>query len=178
MFLEKLLILLQIKNINKIVLFFLFFLYSCSNFDFVYKNNETTNELSISEILITGSSDDIIRKTLSNKFLLNTESDDYRLSVNSKMETKSIVIENDQTASTIEIKYILNYDLFDYKKDCIVFKEIISSLSTYNSRAESYNFGSDLSKEQVTEQVIQDNINKFAYQINTKGNELECINEG
>jgi len=178
MFLEKLLILLQIKNINKIVLFFLFFLYSCSNFDFVYKNNETANELSISEILITGSSDDIIRKTLSNKFLLNTESDDYRLSVNSKMETKSIVIENDQTASTIEIKYILNYDLFDYKKDCIVFKEIISSLSTYNSRAESYNFGSDLSKEQVTEQVIQDNINKFAYQINTKGNELECINEG
>ena len=178
MFLEKLLILLQIKNINKIVLFFLFFLYSCSNFDFVYKNNETTNELSISEILITGSSEDIIRKTLSNKFLLNAESDDYRLSVNSKMETKSIVIENDQTASTIEIKYILNYNLFDYKKDCIVFKEIISSLSTYNSRAESYNFGSDLSKEQVTEQVIQDNINKFAYQINTKGNELECINEG
>ena len=178
MFLEKLLILLQIKNINKIVLFFLFFLYSCSNFDFVYKNNETTNELSISEILITGSSEDIIRKTLSNKFLLNAESDDYRLSVNSKMETKSIVIENDQTASTIEIKYILNYNLFDYKKDCIVFKEIISSLSTYNSRAESYNFGSDLSKEQVTEQVIQDNINKFAYQINTKGNELRCINEG
>ena len=178
MFLEKLLILLQIKNINKIVLFFLFFLYSCSNFDFVYKNNETTNELSISEILITGSSEDIIRKTLSNKFLLNAESDDYRLSVNSKMETKSIVIENDQTASTIEIKYILNYNLFDYKKDCIVFKEIVSSLSTYNSRAESYNFGSDLSKEQVTEQVIQDNINKFAYQINTKGNELECINEG
>ena len=178
MFLEKLLILLQIKNINKIVLFFLFFLYSCSNFDFVYKNNETTNELSISEILITGSSEDIIRKTLSNKFLLNAESDDYRLSVNSKMETKSIVIENDQTASTIEIKYILNYNLFDYKKDCIVFKEIISSLSTYNSRAESYNFGSDLSKEQVAEQVIQDNINKFAYQINTKGNELECINEG
>ena len=177
MFLEKLLILLQIKNINKIVLFFLFFLYSCSNFDFVYKNNETANELSISEILITGSSDDIIRKTLSNKFLLNAESDDYRLSVNSKVETKSIVIENDQTASTIEIKYILNYNLFDYKKDCIVFKEIISSLSTYNSRAESYNFGSDLSKEQVTEQVIQDNINKFAYQINTKGNELECINE-
>ena len=177
MFLEKLLILLQIKNINKIVLFFLFFLYSCSNFDFVYKNNDTNSELSISEILITGSSDDIIRKTLSNKFLLNAESDDYRLSVNSKAETKSIVIENDQTASTIEIKYILNYSLFDYKKDCIVFKEIVSSLSTYNSRAESYNFGSDLSKEQVTEQVIQDNINKFAYQINTKGNELECINE-
>ena len=178
MFLEKLLILLQIKNINKFVLFFIFFLYSCSNFDFVYKNDETTSELSITEILITGSSDGIIRRALSNKFLSNEESDGYRLSVNSKMETKSIVIENDQTASTVEIKYILNYNLFDYKKDCIVFKEIVSSLSNYNSRAESYNFGSDLSKEQVVEQVIQDNINKFAYQINTKGGELECINEG
>ena len=157
---------------------FFIFLYSCSNFDFVYKNNGTGNEISITEILITGSSDDIIKKILSNKFLLNDESDGYRLSVNSKMETKSIVIENDQTASTVEIKYILSYDLFDHKKDCIVFKEIIGTLSTYNSRAESYNFGSDLSKEQVAEQVIHDNINKFTYQINTKGNELECINEG
>ena len=109
MFLEKLLILLQIKNINKCILFFLFFIYSCSNFDFVYQNNGTSSELSITEILITGSGDDIIRKTLSNKFLLNDESGGYRLSVSSKMETKSIVIENDQTASTVEIKYILDY---------------------------------------------------------------------
>ena len=38
MFLEKLLILLQVKNINKVILFFILFLYSCSNFEFVYKN--------------------------------------------------------------------------------------------------------------------------------------------
>ena len=175
MFLEKLSILLQIKNISKVILFFVFFLSSCSNFDFVYKNNEINNELSISEILITGSSDDVIRKILSNKFLLNEKSEGYRLSVNSKAKTKSVVIENDQTASTVEIKYILDYSLFDYKKDCIVIKESISSLSTYNSRAESYDFGSDLSKEQVTEQVIQDNVNKFAYQINTKGGDLGCL---
>ena len=84
------------------------------------------------------------------------------------METKSIVIENDQTASTVEIKYIIDYSLFDYNKDCIVAKENIISLSTYNSRAESYNFGSDLSKEQVNQEVIRDNINKFAYQITLK----------
>ena len=100
------------------------------------------------------------------------------ISVNSKVETKSIVIENDQTASTVEIKYILDYNLFDYKKDCVVIKENIISLSTYNSRAESYDFGSDLCEEQVNEQVILDNINKFAYQINSKGKELGCIDEG
>ncbi len=175
MFLEKLLILLQIKNINKIVLFFVFFLISCSNFDFVYKNSETESELSITEILVTGSSNDIIKKNLSNKFLSKENSVNYRLSVNSQMETKSIVIENDQTASTVEIKYIMDYSLFDYKNNCVVIKENITSLSTYNSRAESYNFGSDLSKEQVTEQVIKDNINKFAYQINTKGGNLGCL---
>ena len=86
-----------------------------------------------------------------------------------------MVIENDQTASKVEIKYILDYSLFDYKKDCIVVKESISSLSTYNSRAESYNFGSDLSKEQVNQEVIRDNIDKFANQINTKRNNLGCI---
>ena len=178
MFLGKLLILLQIKNINRFIIFFLFFLYSCSNFDFVYKNNEGNSELSIAEIFVSGSSDDIIKKNLSNKFLINSETQNYRLSVNSKVETKSVVIENDQTASTVEIKYILDYSLFDYKKDCVVIKENIVSLSTYNSRAESYDFGSDLSEEQVNEQVILDNINKFAYQINSKGKELGCIDEG
>ena len=178
MFLGKLLILLQIKNINRFIIFFLFFLYSCSNFDFVYKNSEGDSELSIAEIFVSGSSDDIIKKNLSNKFLINSETQNYRLSVNSKVETKSVVIENDQTASTVEIKYILDYSLFDYKKDCVVIKENIISLSTYNSRAESYDFGSDLSEEQVTVQVIQDNINKFAYQINSKGKELGCIDEG
>ena len=47
MFLEKLLILLQIKNIDKIILFLVFFLFSCSNFDFVYKDSEAESELSI-----------------------------------------------------------------------------------------------------------------------------------
>ncbi len=177
MFLEKLLILLQIRNFNKIILFFVLFLFSCSNFDFVYKNSVGGSELSIGEILVVGSNNDIVKKNLSNKFS-NQGSINYKLSVTSNMETKSVVIENDQTASTIEIKYIIDYSLFDYNKDCIVAKENIISLSTYNSRAESYNFGSDLSKEQVIEQVIQDNINKFSYQINTKGNKLECVDEG
>ena len=175
MFLEKLSILLQIKNIDKFVLFFVFCLYSCSNFDFVYNNNEVNSKLSIAEIYVNGSSNNIVKKILSNKFLSGEGVGDYKLSANSKMETKSVVIENDQTASTVEIKYTLEYILFDYKKDCIVIKENISSLSTYNSRAESYNFGSDLSKEQVNQEVIRDNINKFVYQINTKGNNLECL---
>ena len=175
MFLEKLLILLQIKNINKFALFFLFCLYSCSNFDFVYNSNDTSSELSVAEILVSGSSNDIIKKILSNRFLSTESAEDYKLSVSSKMDTKSVVIENDQTASTVEIKYTLEYILFDYKKDCIVIKENISSLSTYNSRAESYNFGSDLSKEQVNQEVIRDNINKFVYQIITRGNNLGCL---
>ena len=177
MFQERLLILLQIKNINKIILIFVFFLCSCSNFDFVYQDNQIQNELTVKEVLVSGSNADSIKKLLSNKFLSNIESKNYKLSVNSKMETRSVVIANDQTASTIEIKFILDYTLFDYKKNCDVVKERISSLSTYNSRAESYNFGSDLSKEQVSEQVIQDNINKFIYQINAKKDELRCLDE-
>ena len=175
MFPEKLLILLQIKNINKIFLFFVFCLYSCSNFDFVYNNNDTGSKLLVAEIYVSGSGNNIIKKILSNKFLSNEGEENYKLSVNSKMETKSVVIENDQTASTVEIKYILEYVVFDYKKDCVVIKENISSLSTYNSRAESYNFGSDLSKEQVNQEVIRDNINKFSYQIKSKGNNLVCL---
>ena len=88
MFLEKLLILLQVKNINNVILFFVFFLYSCSNFEFVYKNNEINNELSIQEIIVAGSNAGIIKKTLSNKFLSNEGSKKYTLSVNSKWKQK------------------------------------------------------------------------------------------
>ena len=175
MFLEKLLILLQIKNINKFALFFVLCLYSCSNFEFVYNNDAQNSGLSVAEIFVSGSGNNIIKKILSNRFLSDEGTANYKLSVSSKMETNSVVIENDQTASTVEIKYTLEYILFDYKKDCVVVKESISSLSTYNSRAESYNFGSDLSKEQVNQEVIRDNINKFTYQINTKRNNLGCL---
>tara|TARA_B100000965_G_scaffold347450_1_gene319557 strand:- start:118 stop:654 length:537 start_codon:yes stop_codon:yes gene_type:complete len=178
MFLEKLLILLQIKNFNKFALLLILFLYSCSNFSFVYNNNEGDKEFFNAEIIVSGSDADVIKKLLSSKFLSNQSPKNYRLTVNSKLETKSVVIENDQTASTVEIKYILDYNLFNYKKNCNVVKESVGSFSTYNSRAEGYNFGSDLSKEQVSKQVIQDNINKFINQINTKGNELGCIDEG
>ena len=175
MFLEKLLILLQIKNINKFALFFVLCLYSCSNFEFVYNNDAQNSGLSVAEIFVSGSGNNIIKKILSNRFLSDEGTANYKLSVSSKMETNSVVIENDQTASTVEIKYTLEYILFDYKKDCVVINENITSLSTYNSRAESYNFGSDLSKEQVNQEVIRDNINKFAYQINTQGNNLGCL---
>ena len=121
MFLEKLLILLQIKNINKICFIFLFFYILVPILILFTTIMNTSSELSIDEILVSGSSDDIIKKILSNRFLSNDEgAEDYKLSVNSKMETKSVVIENDQTASTIEIKYTLEYILFDYKKDCVV----------------------------------------------------------
>ena len=79
MFLEKLLILLQIKNLNKFVLFFIFCLYSCSNFDFVYKNNDTSSELSVAEILVSGSNNNIIKKILSNRFLSTEGAKDYKL---------------------------------------------------------------------------------------------------
>ena len=73
MFQERLLILLQIKNINKIILIFVFFLCSCSNFDFVYQDNQIQNELTVKEVLVSGSNADSIKKLLSNKFLSNIE---------------------------------------------------------------------------------------------------------
>ena len=125
MFLEKLLILLQIKNLNKFVLFFIFCLYSCSNFDFVYNADYNSGKLSVAEISVSGSGNDIIKKILSNRFLSDGGTEDYKLSVNSKMDTKSVVIENDQTASTVEIKYSLEYISVSYTHLTLPTKRIV-----------------------------------------------------
>ena len=61
------------------------------------------------------------------------------------METKSVVIEMIKLQHCRNKIYIGVY-LFNYKKNCVVIRESISSLSTFNSVAESYNFGSDFTK--------------------------------
>ena len=176
MSLKKLLILLLDKFIKKTFYFSsIFLLIGCSNYYFVYNNN-FDDFLEKTNVFIKGNDYEIIKSN----FIDNNKKTDvikFELEINSLKETKSAVIENDQTASSIEVKYIIDYKFSSIQKNCVVLNKKITNSSTYKSRAEGFNFGTDLSKAEISKQLIEDNINSFFQAIKTISDTFDCLNE-
>jgi hypothetical protein len=176
MFPKKLLTLLLNKFIKKsLYIFLLPIFFSCSNYYFVYNNN-FEEFLEKTEIFISGDDYEILRSN----FIDNSEKlgdIKYRLEISSLKETKSAIIENDLTASAIEVKYVMVYRFSDIQKNCMILEKEITNSSTYKSRAEGYAFGSDLSKEEISKQLVENNINTFFQAVKTISDTFECPDE-
>ena len=180
MFLEKLLILLLNKKKYFIFfIFFSFFIIGCSNFSFVYSDKYEFDEfLKETTIQVDGDSSAIIKILLTPSYLDGERKIKYLLDIKSKKESKNLVIENDKTASVVEIKFNLEYIFKNNLKGCIIFQKDVETTSTYNSRAEGYNFGTDLIEEQTSRQLIEDNIALFLQYLKTNNNDnFICQNE-
>ena len=176
MWLAKLLIMLLNKMRNIFFYFFFSFLIiSCSNYTFVYSDKKDYNFLKETYFLIAGSDIDIIRKHLTTKKGSGKRGEKYQLNISSQNENRNSVIDNDQTSSLVEIQYNIRYRLFDNLKNCKVMEKKISTSANYNSRAEGYNFGSDLNKNQLSKQLIKKNIDQFLQYIVAKSRPLDCI---
>lgn len=170
----------MIKNLIFIVLFST--LIGCSQFKFVYKENPNTDEL-FKKIYFTTSGDDedIIRYFLNQK-TRNSVSPNYKLEINSIKNSKNLVMENDQIASVLKIEYLISYNLYNQNKSCTIYNKTLTTSSQQNSRAASYNFGSDISTKDSSKIIIKQNIDNFISELNSnkyknKNNELLCQNE-
>ena len=62
------------------------------------------------------------------------------------------------------------------KKCKIKTKKIVTS-ALYNSRADGFNFGTDLGQKEISEQLIKENVDNFLQYLNTKENLLKCTDE-
>ena len=179
MYPKKLLtLLLSNLKTKTLVLFLCFFLTACSNYSFVYsgekKNNSILADVSFEVLGADGHiAKDFLKKTIKEK----SDNLKYKLKIYSTKQLKNIVMENDFTASSIEIKYILDYTLRDIKKSCDVFKKNIVTTSVYKSKAEGYQFGSEINQKRLSEQVIKENISNFLQQLNIEKDYTSCINE-
>ena len=178
MFPIKSLILLLNKKYKTVAsLFFVFFILSCSNYTFVYSNGNIINFLKDTSFSVEGEDIDLIKSYLLSKKRIGKDSNSpekYQLKIISRKESRNAVIENDLTASLIEIQYILEYTLYDKNNNCITMKNKIKTTENYNSRAEGFDFGSDLSEGQVSRQLIEDNIDKFIQSVMAKSDSLDC----
>ena len=152
----------------------------CSNIEFVYNTNIQKSILK-NETLLEVSGDDLsIIKVFLKKHL--KEISDYpkfKLVVNSNKETKNLVVNNNQTATHIEIQYTIEYTLYKLlksKDECVIVENKQITKSDYFVKSEGYSFGSETNKKNASKKNIEKNLLNFLKLIELNYSNQDCKN--
>ena len=147
---------------------FFFFIFSCSNIEFVLKDSIQTNPLKDKTTLLVdkGSNERFIKGLYS--YFGNNEKYDYILRTKSFEEKENRIIKNNQVAEKIEYTLVADYELFYKSIECKIFKKTIKSKFSFTPKSAGYNFGSDRSFDKLYSSSVDRNISNFisALQIN------------
>ena len=147
---------------------FLFFIFSCSNIEFVLKDSGPTNPLKNKTILLIDkySEERFVRGLYS--YFGNNEKHEYILKTTFSEKKENRIVKNNQVAEKIEYTLEVNYDLFYKTSECKIFNKKIISKFSFTPKSAGYNFGSDRSFDKLYSSSVDRNINSFidALQIN------------
>ncbi len=148
---------------KKLVLFLtVFFAISCSEIDFVYKDNiNLVNPLyEKTSINISGVDLKYINSYVPMFFGKNKENV-FDLSINIEENKTKRSIETNQTTSNLRYELRFSYKLRSNVKDCVTYKKEIVSYFSIIPKSDGYNYGTDASLEKKYELAIIDNFNEF-----------------
>ena len=138
------------------------FIVSCTDIEFVYKENENLmNPLyEKTEVNVSGFNINFMNSYVPMFFGDNKE-DYFNLSIEVEQNKTKRSVETNQVASKLryELKFI--YTLFLNEKNCINFKRELTSSFSINTKSSGYNYGTDTSLEKKYELAITDNLNQF-----------------
>ena len=147
--------------IKYIACFMFFFIFSCSNIEFVLKDKSLTNPLkNKTALLIDKNSEERFTSGLYSYFG-NNEVYDYILKTKFSEKKENRIIKNNQVAEKIEYTIEIDYDLFYKSKECKIFNKTIISKFSFTPKSAGYNFGSDKSFDKLYNGSIDQNINNF-----------------
>ena len=151
-----------------LICFFLLFIFSCTNIDFVLKDDSQTNPLKGKTILL-------MDKNLENRFVKglysnfgNNKKYEYILKTTFIEKQENRIVKKNQVAEKIEYTLEVNYDLFYKTSECKIYNKTIISEFVFTPKSAGYNFGSDRSFDKLYNSSVDQNINDFidALQIN------------
>tara|TARA_B110000438_G_scaffold297848_1_gene344929 strand:- start:2582 stop:3085 length:504 start_codon:yes stop_codon:yes gene_type:complete len=166
----------MLLNKNKTPLLFLFLIiFSCSSWEFVYKD-ALPNPLKGKTEIFQNTTNSFAYQYLKQR-LDNSQNSNYKLIVSFTKKTANLITKKDQTASKIEISYLISYLVKDKKKQCDVYNKKFKTNSYYNSKSSGYSFGTDLSKKNTEESVVKKNIDMFFQDLSNNHQDLNCLNE-
>ena len=139
----------------------LFFLFSCSNIEFVLKDSVLTNPLKDKTLLlIDKNSDQRFVKSLYSYFG-NNEKYEYILKTVFLEKKENRIVKNNQVAEKIEYTLEVDYELYYKTSECKVYNKTIISKFSFTPKSAGYNFGSDMSFDKLYSNSVNRNINSF-----------------
>ena len=147
---------------------FLLFIFSCTNIEFVLKDNIQTNTLKGKTLLLMDKSlEERFVKGLYSNFG-NNEKYEYILKTTFIEKKENRIVKNNQVAEKIEYTLEVNYDLFYKTSECKIYNKTIVTKFSFTPKSAGYNFGSDRSFDRLYNSSVNQNINNFidALQIN------------
>ena len=146
----------------------LFFIFSCSNIEFVLVDNDQTNPLKDkTALLIDKETEERFVRGLYSYFG-NNENYDFILKTNFLETKENRIVKNNQVAEKIEYTLEVDYDLYYKTSECKIFNKKVISKFSFTPKSAGYNFGSDRSFDKLYDSSVDQNINSFvdALQIN------------
>ena len=148
--------------INKyIACYFLLFIFSCSNIEFVLKENKQTNPLKDKTILLIdkGSEEKFVRGLYS--YFGNNEKYEYILKIKFLEKKENRIVKKNQVAEKIEYTLKVDYELFYKTSECKIFNKTVISKFSITPKSAGYNFGSDRSFDKLYSSSVDQNISSF-----------------
>ena len=157
--------------------FFIFvflFIISCSDIEFVYKENKNLiNPLyEKTEVSTSGFSINFINSYLPMFFGENKE-DIFNLLINIDQNKTKRAVETNQVTSNLRYELKFTYTLILNEKNCVTFKKELLSYFSIIPKSSGYNYGTDTSLEKKYELAITENLNRFT-SIITNADIINC----
>tara|TARA_B100000989_G_scaffold287049_1_gene256285 strand:- start:1168 stop:1656 length:489 start_codon:yes stop_codon:yes gene_type:complete len=148
---------------NKIFLIFASFLsFSCSDLEFVYKDNKNLINPIYEKVEVKTSGAGLI---FVNSYIpvLFGENETNELDLLINVEEKKIKrsVETNQATSNLSYELRFYYTLISNKKNCSLYEKEILSSFTIIPKSAGYNYGTDASLEKKYKLAISDNLNQF-----------------
>ena len=144
-----------------IICSFLFFIFSCSNIEFVLQDSNQTNPIKEKTLLLIdkNSEERFVRSLYS--YFGNNEKYEYILKTTFLEKKENRIVKNNQVAEKIEYTIEVDYDLFYKTSECRVYNKTIISKFSFTPKSAGYNFGSDMSFNKLYSSSVNQNINSF-----------------
>ena len=139
----------------------LFFIFSCSNIEFVLKDSSLKNPLkNKTALLIDKSSEERFTRSLYSNFG-NNKKYEYILKTTFLEKKENRIVKNNQVAEKIEYTLEVNYELFYKTIECKIYNKTIISKFSFTPKSAGYNFGSDRSFDRLYSSSVDQNISSF-----------------
>lgn len=148
--------------IKSIITFSFLFILSCGNIELVLnKKNETNKQLKNNVSLASLSNDNERFSKELYAYFGNNKNSEYILKTTFVEKKENVIIKKNQVAEKINYTLEVKYELFYKTGDCKIFSEKITSEFSFTPKSSGYNFGADISFENLYANSISKNITNF-----------------